>query len=50
LLKTLEKYQYDVRSDDTDRIVGLESGADDYIAKPYNPLELLARIKAVHLA
>jgi len=35
-------------SDDTDRIVGLELGADDYIAKPYNPRELLARIKAVH--
>ncbi len=34
--------------DDTDRIVGLELGADDYIAKPYNPRELLARIKAVH--
>lgn len=35
-------------SDDTDRIVGLELGADDYMAKPYNPRELLARIKAVH--
>lgn len=35
-------------SDDTDRIVGLELGADDYLAKPYNPRELLARIKAVH--
>lgn len=35
-------------SDDTDRIVGLELGADDYIAKPYNPRELLARIKAIH--
>ena len=35
-------------SDDTDRIVGLELGADDYIAKPYNPRELLARIKALH--
>ena len=34
--------------DDTDRIVGLELGADDYLAKPYNPRELLARIKAVH--
>ncbi|MFZ6742007.1 response regulator [Undibacterium sp. JH2W] len=34
-------------SDDTDRIVGLELGADDYIAKPYNPRELLARIKAI---
>lgn len=32
---------------DTDRIVGLEIGADDYIAKPFNPRELLARIKSV---
>ena len=32
---------------DTDRIVGLEIGADDYLAKPFNPRELLARIKAV---
>ncbi|HUN47949.1 MAG TPA: response regulator, partial [Stellaceae bacterium] len=35
------------KSDDTDRIVGLELGADDYIAKPFNPRELLARIRAV---
>jgi two-component system, OmpR family, response regulator len=35
-------------SDDTDRIIGLELGADDYIAKPFNPRELLARIRAVH--
>jgi two-component system OmpR family response regulator len=33
--------------EDTDRIVGLEVGADDYMAKPFNPRELLARIKAV---
>jgi two-component system OmpR family response regulator len=32
---------------DTDRIVGLEIGADDYLAKPFNPRELLARIKAI---
>ena len=32
---------------DTDRIVGLEMGADDYVSKPFNPQELLARIKAV---
>ncbi len=35
------------RGDDMDRIVGLELGADDYLAKPFNPRELLARMKAV---
>lgn len=35
------------RGDDTDRIVGLEMGADDYLPKPFNPRELLARIKGV---
>jgi two-component system, OmpR family, response regulator len=35
------------RGDDVDRIIGLEMGADDYLAKPFNPRELLARIKAV---
>lgn len=35
------------RGDDIDRILGLEMGADDYLAKPANPRELLARIKAV---
>lgn len=35
------------RSEDVDRIVGLEVGADDYVAKPFNPRELLARIRAV---
>jgi two-component system alkaline phosphatase synthesis response regulator PhoP len=35
------------RSDDVDKIVGLELGADDYLAKPFNPRELVARIKAV---
>ncbi|GAJ28234.1 response regulator [Acidomonas methanolica] len=34
-------------SDETDRIIGLEFGADDYVAKPFNPRELLARIRAV---
>jgi DNA-binding response OmpR family regulator len=35
------------RGEDTDRIVGLELGADDYLAKPFNPRELVARIQAV---
>ena len=34
-------------AEETDRIVGLEVGADDYVTKPFNPRELLARIKAV---
>lgn len=35
------------KADDVDRIVGLEIGADDYLPKPFNPRELLARIRAV---
>jgi two-component system phosphate regulon response regulator OmpR len=35
------------RGDETDRIIGLELGADDYLPKPFNPRELLARIHAV---
>jgi DNA-binding response OmpR family regulator len=35
------------RGDDVDKIVGLELGADDYVTKPFNPRELVARIKAV---
>ncbi len=35
------------RGDDVDRIVGLEVGADDYLPKPFNPRELLARIQAI---
>ena len=35
------------RGDETDRIVGLEMGADDYLPKPFNPRELLARIRSI---
>lgn len=35
------------RGDETDRIVGLELGADDYLPKPFNPRELLARVRAI---
>lgn len=35
------------RGDETDKIIGLESGADDYLMKPFNPRELVARLRAV---
>jgi two-component system, OmpR family, response regulator CpxR len=36
------------KGEDVDRIVGLEMGADDYLAKPFNPRELVARVRAIH--
>ncbi len=35
------------RSEETDRVVGLELGADDYVVKPFSPKELVARVRAV---
>jgi len=46
-LSTLPVIMLTARGDDVDKIVGLELGADDYLAKPFNPRELLARIHAV---
>jgi len=45
--KKLPILMLSARSDDIDRIVGLEVGADDYLPKPFNPRELLARIRAI---
>jgi len=46
-LATIAVIMLTARGDDVDRIVGLELGADDYLPKPFNPRELLARIRAV---
>lgn len=45
--KTTPILMLTAKGEDIDRILGLEMGADDYLPKPYNPRELLARIKAV---
>jgi two-component system response regulator CpxR len=45
--KTTPVLMLTAKGDDIDRILGLELGADDYLPKPYNPRELLARIKAI---
>jgi DNA-binding response OmpR family regulator len=44
---TLPVLMLTARGDDVDRIVGLESGADDYLPKPFNPRELLARVRSI---
>ena len=51
LQKIRESYRFPVimltaKTEDTDKITGLTLGADDYIPKPFNPLELVARVKA----
>ncbi len=44
---TLPVLMLTAKGDETDRVVGLELGADDYLAKPFSPRELLARLRAV---
>jgi two-component system OmpR family response regulator len=44
---TLPVIMLTAMAEDTDRVIGLEIGADDYVVKPFNPRELLARIRAV---
>jgi len=46
-LKTVPIIMLTARGDERDKILGLETGADDYITKPFSPRELLARVKAV---
>ena len=46
-LETLPIIMLTARSDQTDKILGLEIGADDYITKPFNVRELIARVRAV---
>ncbi len=46
-LKTIPIIMLTARIDDADKIVGLEIGADDYITKPYNPREVVARVRSV---
>jgi two-component system, OmpR family, alkaline phosphatase synthesis response regulator PhoP len=46
-LKTTPIIMLTARVDDSDKIVGLELGADDYITKPYNPREVVARVRSV---
>ena len=47
LRSTIPVVMLTARGDEVDRIVGLEMGADDYLPKPFNPRELVARIRAI---
>ncbi|MGE0784829.1 MAG: response regulator [Sandaracinaceae bacterium] len=47
-MSTVPVLMLTARGREVDRIVGLEMGADDYLAKPFNPRELVARIRAIH--
>ena len=44
--KTIPVIMLSAKSEDYDKIAGLDTGADDYITKPFNPLELIARVKS----
>ena len=51
MLRIRDTYNFPIillsaKSEDTDKIAGLSFGADDYVTKPYNPLELVARVKS----
>ena len=45
-LKNIPVIMLSAKTEDTDKIIGLNMGADDYITKPFNPLELIARVKS----
>ena len=45
--KNIPVIMLSAKSEDTDKILGLNLGADDYITKPFNPLELIARVKSL---
>lgn len=44
--KSIPVIMLSAKSEDTDKILGLNMGADDYVTKPFNPLELIARVKS----